>query len=94
MAKKFKPIKIFNVVAPDKGTKEDPNTYARFLLIPYFREMEKHDNHYEAHCNIILNDKTVGKEFFDKMEDLIYWEYPILLSRWHFVEESSELNSQ
>ena len=85
MTRKQKPIRSFTITAPEKDTTEAPSTFARFLLIPYFKAMEDYDRNTEIHCNIILNDNTVGKEFFDKMRDAIYWEYPIVLSRYHLV---------
>lgn len=85
MTKKQKPIKTFTITAPKKDTAEAPSTFARFLLVPYFKAMEDYDHNSEIHCNIIFDDNTVGREFFDKMKDTICWDYPILLCRYHLI---------
>lgn len=77
-----KPIKRLPMFAPDKDTQTSPETFAKFQMIPEYKAMLRTYPDCDIDIYIRLNENTVGVDYFEKAEKVIYWECHELLSKY------------
>lgn len=77
-----KPIKVLCINPPLKESNVSPETFAKFLLIPQFKSLEKIWPDYNIMIEIHLDDTSVDESFFSNIDAVVKREYPILLSRY------------
>jgi hypothetical protein len=86
----MKEAKVIPVNAPSKNDQMTPATYAKFMLIPEYRAMCNTWPDYEIHIEVLIDDDTVGTDYFDEVNKYLNDECTELKSRYTIKRKSTK----
>ena len=77
-----KPIKIVKMNAPKIKYNESPETFVKLVLSHEYKAAQENWPDYDIHFEILLDDDTVGREYFVKVNEILKEHGSDLLSRY------------
>ena len=88
-----KPIKIVRMNAPKIEFNETAENFVNLILIHEYKAAQEIWTDFDIHFEILLDDGTVGSEFFVKVNEVLKECSPDLLSRYILSQNVREIIS-